>query len=163
MAEAPPKVPRVASIECGTHDTYPDYLAVAARVHTTKPFGIYYFTRPGLLTDTSTAVQVLAHEHEVFVHKLAKFPRDAPAGRSRAAMKVSNAAKLCDERGFPWCFRWTGPGMGRLDLDITTMDGVFSLPVQGYCDGDAGNVNGEVLTAVLTRAKPPSSSCPVPR
>lgn len=50
-------------------------LAVHARVHTTRPFGLSYYMNPGLLT-VADAAQVLGHMHEEFVRKLAKFGRD---------------------------------------------------------------------------------------
>lgn len=83
MTTAPPKavLPRTASIECHRAPTLPDHLMVAARVYTSQPFGLSYYTRPGLFEDPTVAAQVLAYEHETFIRKLAKFLGEVRQGK----------------------------------------------------------------------------------
>lgn len=56
---APPTrvVPRVASIDCRCDDKYPNHLMVSARVYTKSPFGLSYYTRPGILEDPTVAAR----------------------------------------------------------------------------------------------------------
>jgi hypothetical protein len=74
-------------------------------------------------------------------------------------MQIQNAAKLCQERRFPWMIRHvdTGryPARYRVVLDIDTVDGSYSLPIAGWDGCGAGTVNGEVLVGILATSIPP--------
>ena len=77
-------------------------------------------------------------------------------------MRAPNAAKLCDERGFPWQLKLREDRI-HTDFEIGTTDGWYALPAGDALEVQAGrgNVNGDVLAMILGShkplARPPSS------
>jgi hypothetical protein len=79
-------------------------------------------------------------------------------------MQTNNAAELCQR----WGFRCeVSLRNGRFALEIGTDAGWFAVPVvpvfdpEGYLS-EWGNVDGEIVSAILQRHQPPPSGQPAP-
>jgi hypothetical protein len=72
-------------------------------------------------------------------------------------MLITNAVKLCTERGFRGRVEWIG--YGRYAFVVRTTAGRYCLPVtQGIGSvQDTGHVNAHVIEAILLHDKPAAS------
>lgn len=77
-------------------------------------------------------------------------------------MRAHNAAKLCNERGFPWQLKLRANG---IDFEVGTTDGWYALPAGEAFEVQAGrgNIDGDVLALILGSHRPAPTPIAAPQ